>query len=51
VQNEYIKLEAMIVDQQREFENEVIDIYKLDPQKARKLLTEYSAKWALEAYK
>ena len=50
VQKEYIELEALIFDQQREFEKEVINIYKTDPQKARKLLTDFSAKWALEAY-
>ncbi len=50
-QIKYKDLEKRILGQQADFEKKVINIYKSDPQRARKLLTEFSANWATETLK
>jgi len=45
----YDDLEKQILEQQTRFENKVIQMYQSDPKKARKLLTDFSVKWAKKA--
>jgi len=47
--NRYQNLEKQILEEQNGFEKEVIRLYQSDPKKARRLLTEFSAKWAEKA--
>ena len=50
-QAEISELEKHINDEMSEFENKILHIYKDNPERARKMLTDFSAKWAAEALK
>ncbi len=44
------KLEKILLEQQVDFEDQILGMYQKEPQKARALLTEYTIKWAKKAY-
>lgn len=47
----YTEIEESIAAEQPDFEKKVLKIYQSDPDKARQMLTEFSAKWAVEVLK